>query len=78
MVERMNRGTHERFMGCTNYRRGCRFTAQVVADPDYSVFNDPNRELLDVPAPIQIIEQPVEYMDGDDMDLGDETTSEQD
>jgi len=58
MVERMNRGTHERFMGCTNYRRGCRFTAQVVADPDY--------------------EQPVEYMDGDDMDLGDETTSEQD
>jgi len=32
MVERMNRGTRERFMGCSNYRRGCRFTTQVVAE----------------------------------------------
>ena len=34
MVERMNRGTRESFMGCSNYRRGCRFTTQVVAGED--------------------------------------------
>ena len=31
MVERTNSQTGEAFMGCTNYRRGCRFTINAVA-----------------------------------------------
>jgi hypothetical protein len=31
MVERTNRQTGEAFMGCTNYRRGCRYSINMVA-----------------------------------------------
>jgi len=31
LVERTNRNNGEHFMGCSEYRRGCRFTTQVVA-----------------------------------------------
>jgi len=41
-VERMNRGTRERFMGCSNYRRGCRFTTQVVAEVPAPITGDDN------------------------------------
>ena len=31
MVERTNGQTGETFLGCTNYRRGCRFSINMVA-----------------------------------------------
>jgi len=31
MVERTNRNSGETFLGCSNYRRGCRFSMNQVA-----------------------------------------------
>ena len=38
LVERTNRNTGEHFMGCNEYRRGCRYTTQVVAATDDTIY----------------------------------------